>query len=357
MPAAALIATAWHTKKRFRIGLLRQFWQAACLRYSDSRLDPWEYFFFEVYLDRYPMDEKRRFVGWRREILIDEHVNTGPQRQFANDKIAFHAFMHSKGAPVPRVAAIYKGNGQNFPGAVLLNDAECATSYLQDPSNTPFFAKPVRGGRGYGAWAISGPSDDGRMLERTCGSPIGTRDFVSALDAQGEGGYLFQPMLRTHDEISGLSGHRLTSLRIIVILAPTGPEILSAVWRIPTGDNIADNFDVGRSGNIIAGIDLETGRVQRIVRGKHWQNIPIDAHPDTGIRFGDFQLPDWPAAASLCLDCARHFPGLRLQHWDIALTDKGPVILEINVSGGMRTHQIVQQRGIFSERLQILGAR
>jgi hypothetical protein len=32
------------------------------------------------------------------------------------------------------------------------------------------------------------------------------------------------------------------------------------------------------------------------------------------------------------------------------------VILEINVSGGMRTHQIVQQRGIFDERLlKIIG--
>jgi hypothetical protein len=36
------------------------------------------------------------------------------------------------------------------------------------------------------------------------------------------------------------------------------------------------------------------------------------------------------------------------------LTDRGPVILEINVEGGLRTHQIVARRGIYGKRLQAL---
>lgn len=356
MSDPSLIATALRTKKRFKIGLLRQFREAAYLRYSDCRLDPWEYYFFEVYLDRYPIVEKQRFVGWRREVHIDRLLNAGPDREVANDKIAFYALMHSKGAPVPRVAAIYRGNGRHFPGAALLHDAERAADYLCDPVNAPFFAKPIRGAHGGGTWAISGPSHDGRELETTCGRRIGIPDFIASLDVHAQGGFLIQPLLRTHDAIGDLCGDRLTSLRIIVILAPAGPEILSAVWKIPTGTNITDNFDIGRTGNIVAGIDLDTGRVRRVVRGDYWRNIPLDAHPDTGVRFGDFHLPDWPTVTTLCLEHARHFPGLRLQHWDIALSDQGPVILELNVAAGMRTHQIVQQRGIFGERLRKLGS-
>jgi hypothetical protein len=59
----------------------------------------------------------------------------------------------------------------------------------------------------------------------------------------------------------------------------------------------------------------------------------------------------------MCLEYAVLFPSLRLQHWDIALTNRGPVILEINIDGGMRTHQIVQQHGIIDDRLEQLAAK
>jgi len=62
-------------------------------------------------------------------------------------------------------------------------------------------------------------------------------------------------------------------------------------------------------------------------------------------------IPNWQSISSLCLNAAKLFPTLHLQHWDIALTNRGPVVLEMNVEGGMRTHQIVQQRGIYNARL------
>ena len=52
-------------------------------------------------------------------------------------------------------------------------------------------------------------------------------------------------------------------------------------------------------------------------------------------------MPDWADVSELCVRAAQCLPDLRLQHWDIALTDRGPVALEVNVLGGLRTHQIV----------------
>ena len=59
------------------------------------------------------------------------------------------------------------------------------------------------------------------------------------------------------------------------------------------------------------------------------------------MRLSGFELPDWRQAVETLPVGAGDFPQLRLQHWDVALTDRGPVILELNVEGGLRTHQIV----------------
>ena len=88
MDLPALIAEALRTKRRFGIGLMRQSWQLATLRWSGNRLDAWCYYFYQVFHDRYPMEDKRRFIGWRGELSLDERLNAGPDREVANDKLA-----------------------------------------------------------------------------------------------------------------------------------------------------------------------------------------------------------------------------------------------------------------------------
>ena len=354
MSIPPLLAEALHIKKQFNIGLLRQLVQLIYLRLSRCRLDPWEYYFFQVYLDRYPMKEKHRFAGWRREVTVDRLVNPGSARELANDKLLFYTTMNARGAPLPKLAAVYCNQDQNIPGAVPLHDPGEIAKFITDPAHMPLFIKPLRGAHGHNNFAIRGPSSNRRDVTLLSGQRVRVKDLVTTLVQHDQGGWLFQELLRTDHAIGKLCGDRLTSLRFIVIVADYGPEILSAVWKIPTGTNVTDNFDVGRNGNLVAGIDPATGNIRRVVQGVGWKNIPVTRHPDTGAKLDDAQLPGWENAKALCLELAPHIPGLRLQHSDIALTNRGPVLLELNVAGGMRAHQIVEQRGIFGERLTAL---
>ena len=61
-----------------------------------------------------------------------------------------------------------------------------------------------------------------------------------------------------------------------------------------------------------------------------------------------FTLPDWHAAVALCLRAATAFPGARWQNWDIALTSKGPLILELNSSGDVYAAQYITEKGILA---------
>jgi glutathione synthase/RimK-type ligase-like ATP-grasp enzyme len=352
---SGLISAALRTRSKHGIGLWRQLRQVVQLRYGPSRLDPWEYYFFRVFLDRYSPEEKRRFVGWRREICLDRRANARDARTPANNKLAFHLLLDKHNLPLAKILAVYGDVDPEIPGAEILSNPGSVRTFLRHTDHYPIFVKPVRGTQGKQTSALFSIENDD--LKLSSGQRAELARFMEQLDPAGKGGILFQELLRPATETEAVCGRRLTSVRIIVIMTATGPDILSAVWRVPTGANVTDNFSCGLNGNIIAGVELATGRIQRTVRGIGWENIPVDRHPDTGVVFGNLELPEWRKAQSLCLDAAMLLPGLHLQHWDIALTDRGPVILEVNVEGGMRTHQIVQECGIYDERLKECTAR
>jgi hypothetical protein len=46
-----------------------------------------------------------------------------------------------------------------------------------------------------------------------------------------------------------------------------------------------------------------------------------------------------------------------MQGWDIALTDRGPVILEVNVNGAMRLPQLTRQGGLYDDEMKVFLAK
>ena len=136
----------------------------------------------------------------------------------------------------------------------------------------------------------------------------------------------------------------------MVALGKDGAEILHAIWKIPVGDNVADNF--WREGNMLGLVDAESGRVTRVVQGVGPDHRQVETHPDTGARIIGADLPDWDALTSLCLKHAASLSGLRLQAWDIAMCPEGPVAMEVNIGGDFNLPQLAAGAGLLDERFR-----
>jgi hypothetical protein len=131
-----------------------------------------------------------------------------------------------------------------------------------------------------------------------------------------------------------------------------GPQLFQAVWRIPSRGNWTDNFHKGTSGNMLGLIDPESGRVARFTAGMGLGLHEMTNHPDTQAPMRGRQLPDWKEARELALKGAASFPGYRFHHWDIALSNRGPMALELNFNGGVDIYQLVSHRGAFHGLLE-----
>ena len=108
---------------------------------------------------------------------------------------------------------------------------------------------------------------------------------------------------------------------------------------------------------MIGKVDPNSGRLENLLTGWGLDEVRLERHPDTDALLTDAVLPDWQAARQAALDLAARFDGMLLQAWDIALTDRGPVVLEVNGAGGQFMPQRTWGVGLFDERLKLALAR
>lgn len=66
-----------------------------------------------------------------------------------------------------------------------------------------------------------------------------------------------------------------------------------------------------------------------------------DKHPDSGVTFQGFVLPEWEQALSICKAVALKMPDVKYISFDLAYTHKGWMVVEINPSG-----QYIHQAGL-----------
>jgi hypothetical protein len=80
------------------------------------------------------------------------------------------------------------------------------------------------------------------------------------LERAPEAGLLLQPTLHSHPDLQPVGGDfGLSTIRINTALTNSGPEILFIFAKLLGGQSLTDNFTEGRSGNMIAQVDAQTG--------------------------------------------------------------------------------------------------
>lgn len=324
-----------------------QLAEALLLRFPPCRLGLSEYFDYRLFEPHRSWSEKRLFVGWRGESALDAG-NAPSTHLYADDKLALAQLLLDAGLPHPELLARYDHPQPRAFGRNLQGRAELM-HWLRHEAVYPLFAKPVHAGFGNGAFLLQDIERSRDELLLGTGGCVGVEKWVGAL-ANPEGlGYLFQRSLSPHASLSELLSGRLSSVRLMSLQLPgQAPYIYRVVWKIPRKFNIIDNFESGTTGNLLAAVDTQTGRVQRVIQGYGLDLRELDRHPDSGISVRDLVLPDWERLKEVSLAASRLLPEFRFQHWDVAFSADGPMLLELNLfaAGGTELSQLVDGRGL-----------
>jgi len=330
----------------------RQIVEMLRLLRSYGQLEPDEYYQYCLFDDRrFSWDDKRRFLGRRLEDDFVYVLGAQLWSALANDKIVTGTLLEAMGCPVPRAIAFM------HPFRQVEGMRACRTEFdlcslLREAEHYPMVCKPIWGMWGRNVFVLSGYERDADEVRLASGARVAVRVLAGQLcrvSAQhrevSRQGLIVQEQILTHPRMHELAGPRLCSIRLVLMLQDGSPEEVASLLKIPVGGNMADNY--GERGNLIADIDPATGRLGTGLTGFGLDFHEVASHPDTGATIAGTTLPDWQRALDIARGAARAFPGIPMQAWDIALSDRGPVLLEVNVNGGMRLPQLVKGAGLY----------
>ena len=94
---------------------------------------------------------------------------------------------------------------------------------------------------------------------------------------------------------------------------------------------------------------MPSGRVVRVIQGTGADQAELERHPDSEQPLIGAMLPEWAALHRAVPESGARFP-LRMQAWDVALTERGPVLVEVNIGGDFNLPQLAHGSGLMDAR-------
>ena len=213
---------------------------------------------------------------------------------------------------------------------------------MKECDQYPLFLKPIVGSGSIGTLQINAVNDDMVALENH--DEVSIRHLYDEMIAHYA--YLIQSTTKNHATLAAITPY-LATTRLYNFFDGDGLVSLYPLIKIPANSNIADNY--WREGNLLASIDAETGKITRVITGTGLEQSEVTHHPDSNIALLGLEIPHWNAVKALNEQCARLFEPLHFVSTDIAITDDGPVVVEVNIGGSFTLPQMLYQTGFLSD--------
>lgn len=185
-----------------------------------------------------------------------------------------------------------------------------------------------------------------RMFTKLNGGSCGAGTSIIRFDNRKnyENDIIFQEIVTPHNSIQKLAGvSSLPTIRLNSYLRKNNTvEIVSAFIKFPPSGAVSDNM---KSGTFGVSIDYKAGKLTNKYMGlSDFRPIVKDnhiLHPISGLIIDGFAIPYWNEVILILDKLHSLFKELRFVGWDIAIGERGPIIIEGNSVGDVFFEQMI----------------
>lgn len=267
------------------------------------------------------------------------YLSARGRSSFITDKIRYSYYSELNADGDPDLFQNKWRTFKRFPGAFgrecmevsCEGDRESFREFCQ--KHRDIIVKPLRGccGKGAGVW---------RDME-DAGSAF---DQIVAIG----GGSMVEELVKQVPEMAQFHPDSVNTVRIPVLIDTEGnPRVFHPFFRTGRGGASVDNAGAG---GIFANVNAETGVCETLAVDEVGRTYAL--HPDSGIPLTGFRIPRWGEAVDLASRLTVEAEGYRFVGWDLALTERGWVVIEGN-SKSQFISQIADKKGVLDEFLNL----
>lgn len=270
---------------------------------------PYEYLFEDF--DKFSKADVRDFVPFYEYISLCSQFNDAQGFAISEDKWASYLFLEKY---YGRKAFLLPGKVTEIKGALI----DELNNHWPGEGNemAKFIIKPLSLDSGIGVQILSVPL------------PFDQAKVAELVESYPEGSIIEEVIEQAHF-MAQFHPRSVNTVRISTLRMGDDVRVFLPFARIGRSGNIVDNT---HNGGILVPIDINTGVLQAASTIDYTR---YPKHPDTGCQIEGVQIPMWEEAKAMVEELAMKFDHLQLIGWDLALTDKGWVIVEINSSPGI----------------------
>ena len=316
------------------------------LQRGNGKLTQQEYFLYQLYDDkRYTEEDKTKFISGKIHWPITHKCCDMSWSALTEDKWLSYKFLERFDIKVPATIAVVDKTLRSFGNSTKISSPMHLRDFLKKTASFPIFAKPNTGIGSFGAFIITGINENNIFLDQF--EPMTFENLFE--EVIGEKAYLLQPFIKNHPLIFAFTKY-LATIRTINLVKSDSVVTPFSIIKIPSSTSIADNY--WRKGNIIGDIDIQSGVIRRAVRGRGINMEELNMHPETGDKLVGLKLPYWEELKRVNHTCAQLFAPVRYQSLDIAITQDGPVVIEVNTGGSFELPQFASGTGFLTNEIR-----
>lgn len=288
----------------------------------------YEKYYFLYGFDRVAMtnNEMRKYISpYGKFARIRDSLNYHPENIqpynyviILNDKFVFERYLTSLGISTPKNKFIIDSN--------TIFDLEKNKTIKFDEfiqQEHDLFCKPFSGMLGQGIFDLT--TNNNSIFVN--GNSKSREELQKYLFNKG-GKLVCQERIKQHSKMNEIYSKSVNTLRIHTVIT-TSNEVtpFSVVARFGVNDNIVDNWALG---GLIVGVDMQTGKLKNKGFYKPEYGTSTEKHPNSNTVFKDYKVPFFEQAIQLVQESHKYLNGIHSIGWDVAITEKGPTIIEAN---------------------------
>lgn len=297
-----------------------------------------EYYEFEFE----KMSEKFRndFLGKNEQRIYLELLNPVKYYILARNKYLTHKILEKTGVRKASLYCYYQPEGRVCENDEIANNYTDVVRILQSKNVQSCVVKTTESSHGDNVYVVEEVLYD----EEDCQLKLFNGKVMKLSEILKRQPLIFESIIRQTEQLSSINPSSVNTVRFMTTLYPNNEVKLVATFiKIGRAGHCVDN--AGAGGNVDACIDMENGMMKYVIQYDGWRKIKqITHHPDTNTQIEGMMIDNWESIKQQVMEFQKAIPYVKAAGWDIAITDEGPVVVEVNDMWD-RTGQYFIRRG------------